>query len=104
MGKPLFRGDTKMKPYVICGGKSGKAVVFGWLDTEPIVGEPAKIHRARMVLYWPRECVGLFGLAKNGPREGLRLTAVVAEVADTVRQFITVSEEAAEKLDEWPEG
>jgi hypothetical protein len=61
------------------------------------------LERARMVLYWPQECGGLFGLAQSGPKEGLRLTEEVAKTAtESVSQWLTVSDKAAEELGKWP--
>lgn len=92
-----------MQSVIICCGLSGQCVVFGECESEPITGEPITLHNARMVLYWPTGCGGLFGLAANGPREGLRLTAAVKETAtEVVRQWLAVTDEAAEGLREWP--
>ena len=90
------------KPYIICGGATGRAVIFGWLDTEPEAEKPCVIYDARMVLYWPAACGGLLGLAANGPQRGLRMTGTVARVTDTARQSLSVTAEAAKALTEWP--
>jgi len=91
-----------MTSVIICGGETGRPVVFGYVDKVPMPGEPVIIHEARMVLYWPEACAGLFGLAANGPKEGLRLTNVVAEVRDTARQVLSVPEEVAKAMSAWP--
>jgi len=91
-----------MTPVIVCGGKTGRPVVFGYVKTIPESGQACIIHKARMILYWPEVCVGLFGLAANGPKEGLRLTSVVDEVRDTARQVLSVSVEVAKQFDEWP--
>lgn len=92
----------KMIPAIICGGATGRAVIYGYVDHLPASDEPVRIERARMVLYWPAACGGLLGLAAGGPRDGLRLTHIVLEVTDTCRQSIAVSADAATALDEWP--
>ena len=91
------------KPYIICGGAIGRAVIFCWIDAEPVSEQPIVMHDARMVLYWPAGCGGLLGLAANGPREGLRMTSSVARVTDTVRQSLAVSAEAAKAFLGWPD-
>ena len=93
---------TDRKPYIICGGSTGRAVVYGYCDSEPQTDQPTTIHRARMVLRWDGACGGLFGLAAGGPKGDTRLTAPVDRVTDTVRQSLTVTDEAAEALDGWP--
>ena len=90
------------KPYIICGGAAGRAVIFCWLDADPVSEQTVVMHDARMVLYWPTACGGLLGLAANGPRDGLRLTAPVARVTDTVRQSLSVTPAAAKALEGWP--
>jgi hypothetical protein len=56
-----------------------------------------------MVLRWPAECGGLFGLAAKGPEEGTRLTHAVDRTAtEAVRQWLTVSDDAAAALRKWP--
>jgi hypothetical protein len=68
-----------------------------------VTGQPITLHDARMVLYWPRSCGGIFGLAANGPKADLRLTDAVEEAAtEAVRQWLSVSDEAAEGLRNWP--
>ena len=85
-----------MQNYIVCCGTNGRAVVFGQSESEPVPGEPIMLHNAKMVLYWPEECGGLFGLCAKGPKEGLRLTHAVDRTAtEAVRQWLTVSDESA---------
>jgi len=93
---------TKRIPAIICGGQTGRAVIYGYVDRLPDPDESVRIHNARMVLYWPPECGGLLGLAAGGPKDGLRLTRAVGEVTDTCRQGVAVTVTAAAALDEWP--
>jgi hypothetical protein len=95
--------SKKRMPAIICGGETGRAVVYGYVDKLPEVGEAVTVYDARMVLYWPSECGGLFGLATKGAQTGLRLTSKVAKVRDTCRQALTVSAKAAKALDGWPD-
>jgi hypothetical protein len=90
-------------PVIVCGGKTGRAVIFGYVDVLPEVDQPVDIYDARMVLYWSEQCGGLFGLATNGPKEGTRITCPVDHVQDTARQILTVSADAATALREWPD-
>ena len=88
---------------IVCCGTDGRCVVFGGCDSEPITGQPITLTDARMVLYWPAECGGLFGLAANGPKDGLRLTDSVSKTAtEAVRQWLAVSDKVAEELTRWP--
>lgn len=92
-----------MQSVIVCCGANGRAVVFGECESEPVTGEPIALQNARMILYWPTACGGLFGLAANGPKDGLRLTHSVAKTAtESVRQWLSVPEEAAQKLKDWP--
>lgn len=92
-----------MQTYIVCCGTNGRAVIVGACETEPVCGEPITIRNARMILYWPSKCGGLFGLASNGPKEGLRLTeSVEATATEVVRQWLTVSDDVWKRLREWP--
>lgn len=89
-------------PIILCCGANGRAVVFGWADSFPEAGKPVELVRARMVLYWSSDTGGLFGLAKNGPAAGSRVTAPVDKLIETNwQEAILVSEEAAAKIDGW---
>lgn len=89
------------KPYIICTGTSGRAVVYGYSETEPVPGNPFHLKRARMVISWSAECGGLLGLAKKGPQTSTRLTAIVSETGgDDVKQWVAV--DASEAMDAWP--
>ena len=89
------------KPVIICGGQTGRAVIFGWVDEIPEVNQTFEAHDARMVLYWPAECKGLLGLAADGPKRGIKLTSTVPFVRDTCRQVIAVTKDAAKELKSW---
>ena len=92
-----------MQSYIVCCGTNGRAVIVGECEHEPVCGEPIRIRDARMILYWPSACGGLFGLAAKGPRDGLRLTeSVESTAAEAVRQWLTVSDDVAAQLREWP--
>jgi len=89
-------------PIILCGGEHGRCVVFGWIDDKPVPGDPVTMYDARMVIYWPEACEGLFGLAANGPKTGLRLSPVVGSTTQTVwKQDLAVSEAAANGLSKW---
>lgn len=95
--------NTNRKPVIVCGGATGRPVVYGYVDEVPKAEDVVVIYDARMVLYWPEACGGIFGLAANGAKDGLRLTPKVAVTSDTARQVLTVSPEAAASLDAWPD-
>jgi len=89
------------RPYIVCAGQYGRAVIFGWAETEPIPGQPYRLHRARMILRFAR--TGLHGHAARGPVEGTRMTsAVTVDAGEAVRQVLHVSASAAAALDAWP--
>lgn len=91
-----------MKPIILCCGANGRGVVYGYVDSDPVPGEPVKLHNARMVMYWARECGGLFGLAAKGPKGDTRISHEVPDTTATVwQEFITVSKDAAKLIDEW---
>jgi len=94
--------NSKRIPVIVCGGENGRAVVYGYVAKMPEVGQPVEIHNARMVLYWPATCGGIFGLATNGPKNETRITSVVAVVKDTCRQVLSVTNAASKLFDEWP--
>ena len=92
-----------MQSYIVCCGTNGRAVIVGECEHEPVCGEPITVRNARMILYWPASCGGLFGLAAKGARDGLRLTeSVEATATEAVRQWLTMSAVVAEQLREWP--
>ena len=94
--------NSGRKPYIMCCGEHGRAVIFCWLDDEPTPGESIVMHDARMVLYWSRECGGLFGLATGGPKTGTRITAPVRRIVETVwKEALSVSERAAQMMGSW---
>ena len=89
-------------PIILCCGKNGRAVVYGYVDEPPKAGRPVTLRRAKMVLRWPSECKGLFGLAANGPKSGTRLTPAVQSTTETTwQEWVQVSQAAAEGLDSW---
>jgi hypothetical protein len=92
----------KQKPIILCAGQNGRAVIYGYVDQDPVPGEAVTVHRARMVLYWDSKCGGLLGLAANGPKGDTRITAEVPRVVETCwQEFCDVAERAAESIDEW---
>lgn len=91
-----------MKPYIVCCGANGRAVLFGYSEAEPVAGKPVRLSNVRMVLYWSAECGGLLGLATGGPKTTTRLTRAVESHGDEcVRQWVSVSPEAAAAIDAW---
>ena len=92
-----------MQSVIVCCGTNGRCVIVGECERLPVVGNPVTLQNARMVLFWPAECGGLFGVAANGPKEGLRLTAAVtATSTDIVHQWLAVPDEIGEQIRAWP--
>lgn len=91
-----------MKSYIVCCGSNGRAVIYGKSEVEPVAGQPVQLIDARMVLYWDAACGGLFGLAAGGPKGATRITAAVPRHGDeAVRQWFSVTPEAAALIDGW---
>lgn len=89
-----------MKPILLCAGTHGRALVYGYVDDEPQPGQPVRLERARMVLYYPSG--GTFGLCSGGPPDGSRVTSAVDVVVETSwQEWLSVSTEAARKFDGW---
>ncbi len=88
---------------VLCCGDNGRAVIVGNVKALPTKGDPVRLTRARMVLYWARECGGLLGLAASGPKGKTRITAEVSTLVETVwQECVAVSPAAAKEIDKWP--
>jgi len=93
---------SERKPYIVCCGTNGRAVIFGFSETEPVSGESIVLHDARMVLYWAAECGGLFGLAVSGPKGVSRITqAIPVTETGTVQQWLAVTDVAADEIAKW---
>ena len=90
-----------MLPAIICTGENGRCVVFGYVESIPLPEEKVRITNARMVLRWDGACVGLFGLAAQGPLDDTRLTRTIAETTCVVKQALVVTDTAAEKIAAW---
>ena len=89
-----------MKPIILCCGQNGRGLVYGYVDCEPIPGEPVRLEKARMILYYPSG--GTFGLASVGPPEESRVTHRVDVTVETVwQEWIAVDDAAAKKFDGW---
>ena len=92
-----------MKMFICCCGATGRAVLIGRAEGQPVAGQPIELTDARMVLYWSAATGGLLGLAANGPGEGSRITASVPRHGDEcVRSWLECTEEAAARVDAWP--
>ena len=89
-----------MKPIILCAGTNGRCLVYGYVATDPVPGEPVRLTRARMVIYYPSG--GTFGLAAAGPPEGSRVTAAASETVETQwQEWLAVSAPAAAVFDGW---
>ena len=87
---------------ILCCGSSGRAVVVGDVEKEPVAGEPVRLTDARMVLRWSTECGGLLGLAAGGPQTSTRVTHAVPVVVETSwQEWIALTDIAIEALDRW---
>jgi len=87
---------------LVCGGKTGRAVLVGYTREPITVGEPYTLHNARMLIYWPSACGGLLGFAQDGPKAGTRLSRTVDEVSDAIaHQVMPLSAEVMTAIEEW---
>jgi hypothetical protein len=92
--------EKTMKPIILCAGEKGRALVFGYVEHEPVEGYSVRLTNARMIIYYPKG--GTFGLAAEGPPDGSRVTAAVDVTVETKwQEWLSVSEKAAEKFDDW---
>lgn len=88
------------KPMILCAGKQGRAIIYGYVDEYPEPGEPIKIHQAQMVLRW--EGGGLFRVAAEGPIKEDRITKPVPSTLETVwQEWIEVTDEAERAWSEY---
>ena len=93
--------ETIETPIILCCGEHGRAVVYGYVEREPVPGEPVELRRARMLLRWVGTG-GLFGVAAEGPADGSRLTVAVARVVETRwQEWLAVTPGAADRMDTW---
>lgn len=93
----------KRIPILLCAGQNGRAVLFGYVDSEPVPGQPVTLRDARMILYWARECGGLLGLAARGPAGDTRITPAVPQTTETVwQEWTQCTQAAAEAVNAWP--
>lgn len=89
--------DSKT-PIILCAGANGRALIYGYATAEPVPGQPVRLERARMVIYYPSG--GTFGLAVDGPPDGSRVTKAVPVTVETVwQEWMAVTEAAAERFD-----
>jgi len=89
-----------MKPIILCSGTSGRCLVYGYAESDPVPEQPVRLTKARMIIYYPSG--GTFGLAASGPPDQSRVTDAVAEVVETKwQEWLAVSPTAAEKFDAW---
>lgn len=90
----------KRQPIILCAGQNGRAVIYGYVDSEPVPGEPVRLYDARMLIYWHSDSKGLFGCAAKGPAKGSRLSPVVPSTTETVwQEWIEVTPRAARVFD-----
>ena len=98
--QPQQPKEKSIKPIILCAGENGRCLVYGYVESEPVTGESVKLHKARMVIYYPSG--GTFGLAAVGPPDGSRVTHAVAETVETKwREWMSVEPQAAEVFDDW---
>ena len=100
--KKVTKSKTRRVPVIICIGEHGRAVVFGYAARYPEIGKPCSLRGAKMILKWEGGR-GLFGIPKFGPEKGSRITCAVKRVSAIPLQVLEVNEDAAKKIDEWPE-
>lgn len=87
-------------PIILCCGEHGRALVYGYVTAEPVPGQPVRLERARMIIYYPSG--GTFGLAASGPPKDSRVTHAVAATTETQwQEWLAVSAAAAKVFDEW---
>lgn len=87
-------------PIILCAGQNGRVLIYGYVGSEPVPGQPVRLERARMVIYYPSG--GTFGLAVDGPPAGSRVTKAVPVTVETVwQEWMACTPTAAERFDDW---
>ena len=87
----------KERPVIVTTAHRG--VFFGWATQTD--GETIALKRARLCLYWSKDCKGFMGLAANGPTSGCR----IGPPADiTLRAVTAVLEVAPAAVTAWESG
>lgn len=88
-----------------------KGVFFGYADSldaaraerKETDGDAVTITEARCCVYWPEECHGFLGLAKQGPLPGAKVSPAADELTVySVTSLSPVTDEAAERWEEEP--
>jgi hypothetical protein len=87
------------KPLVVTTAHRG--VFFGY--GEPTDAPTIRLERARMCLFWPEAQHGLTGLAKDGPKDGARVSpAAPAVILRDVTAVFACSDVAAQRWEAEP--
>lgn len=96
----MTKSVTYPRPIILCAGEHGRALVYGYVASDPVPGQPVRLERARMVIYYPSG--GTLGLGAVGPPKGSRVTHAVDETTETRwQEWLSVSQQAAEAFDGW---
>ena len=86
--------QIKNRPVIVTTKHRG--VFFGYADDTD--GDPIKLKRARLCVYWSADCKAFMGLASNGPTSGCRIgPAVDIEL----REITAVLEVSADAVKRW---
>lgn len=93
--KPKPSRIAKERAVVICTDKRG--VFFGY--TTKTDGDPIRLTRPRMCVYWDTATRGVLGLAATGPTSGCRITN--APPAIELRGITAVIECSPEAVSAW---
>lgn len=81
---------------VITTDKDRRGVFCGELVRQS--GNTVVLANAQMAVYWPKEQHGVLGLAKDGPKNGSRISPVVSRLkVDGVTLVMDTSVEAIKK-------
>ena len=85
----------KLRPVLVTTEHRG--VFFGYAaDTS---GDVITLRNCRNCIYWPSGNGGFGGLASEGPAQGARIGAKVAQIE--LRKITSVAEVSAEAVEKW---
>ena len=89
-------------PIILCCGASGQCVLVGEVEQLPEQGQAVTMYYCRQILRWSEECVGLLGLAANGPRGDTLITPSVEVLMETKwQEWLAVSPTAWKAIQRW---
>ena len=79
-----------------------RGVFFGYADD--VDGDPIRLKRARLCVYWSSDVKGFMGLAANGPTDNCRIGPPAEIQLRNITAILEVTPEAVKKWEAAPWG